>query len=122
MIERTKQINIGEKHFTVNFPNVGQLIDIEARKQSLTGNRYGSMAASGIASMYMALDVVDTIAFLTVCVPEIAKYYNIIDYSSLSPDKMNTYVTVYKEQILPWYNQIMMELKGVTDDSKGAKS
>ena len=33
MIERTKQINIGEKHFTVNFPNVGQLIDIEARKQ-----------------------------------------------------------------------------------------
>lgn len=122
MIERSKKITIGEKSFIVNFPNVGQMIDIESMKQSLTGNRYGSMASSGIASMYLALDIVDTIAFLTICVPDIAKYYNITDYSSLSSDKINTYVTVYKEQILPWYNKILMELRGITDDSEGTKS
>ena len=122
MIERSKKITIGEKSFIVNFPNVGQMIDIESMKQSLTGNRYGSMASSGIASMYLALDIVDTIAFLTICVPDIAKYYNIIDYSSLSSDKINTYVTVYKEQILPWYNKILMELRGITDDSEETKS
>jgi hypothetical protein len=122
MIERSKKITIGEKSFIVNFPNVGQMIDIESMKQSLTGNRYGSMASSGIASMYLALDIVDTIAFLTICVPDIAKYYNITDYSSLSSDKINTYVTVYKEQILPWYNKILMELRGITDDSEETKS
>ena len=122
MIERSKKITIGEKLFIVNFPNVGQMIDIESMKQSLTGNRYGSMASSGIASMYLALDIVDTIAFLTICVPDIAKYYNITDYSSLSSDKINTYVTVYKEQILPWYNKILMELRGITDDSEETKS
>ena len=122
MIERSKKITIGEKSFIINFPNVGQMIDIESMKQSLTGNRYGSMASSGIASMYLALDIVDTIAFLTICVPDIAKYYNITDYSSLSSDKINTYVTVYKEQILPWYNKILMELRGITDDSEETKS
>ena len=122
MIERSKKITIGEKSFIVNFPNVGQMIDIESMKQSLTGNRYGSMASSGIASMYLALDIVDTIAFLTICVPDIAKYYNITDYSSLSSDKINTYVTVYKEQILPWYNKILMELRGITNDSEETKS
>ena len=122
MIERSKKITIGEKSFIVNFPNVGQMIDIESMKQSLTGNRYGSMASSGIASMYLALDIVDTIAFLTICVPDIAKYYNITDYSSLSSDKINTYVTVYKEQILHWYNKILMELRGITDDSEETKS
>ena len=122
MIERSKKITIGEKSFIVNFPNVGQMIDIESMKQSLTGNRYGSMASSGIASMYLALDIVDTIAFLTICVPDIAMYYNITDYSSLSSDKINTYVTVYKEQILPWYNKILMELRGITDDSEETKS
>lgn len=122
MIERSKKITIGEKSFIVNFPNVGQMIDIESMKQSLTGNRYGSMASSGIASMYLALDIVDTIAFLTICVPDIAKYYNITDYSGLSSDKINTYVTVYKEQILPWYNKILMELRGITDDSEETKS
>lgn len=121
MIERSKKITIGEKSFIVNFPNVGQMIDIESMKQSLTGNRYGSMASSGIASMYLALDVADAIAFLTVCVPDMAKYYNITDYSSLPADKMNVYVNIYKEQILPWYNKILMELSGITNDSEEAK-
>lgn len=122
MIERSKKITIGEKSFVVNFPNVGQMIDIESMKQSLTGNRYGSMASSGIASMYMALDVVDTIAFLSVCVPDMAKYYNIQDYATLSADKMNQYVKIYKEELLPWYNKILMELRGITDDSENQNS
>lgn len=118
MIERSKKITIGEKSFIVNFPNVGQMIDIESMKQSLTGNRYGSMASSGIASMYMALDVVDAIAFLTVVVPDIAKYYNIQDYMKLSPDKMSEYTKIYKVEILPWYNSILMELRGITNESE----
>lgn len=122
MIERSKKITIGEKSFVVNFPNVGQMIDIESMKQSLTGNRYGSMASSGITSMYMALDVVDTIAFLSVCVPDMAKYYNIQDYTTLSADKMNQYVKIYKEELLPWYNKILMELRGITDDSENQNS
>lgn len=122
MIERTKKVTIGEKSFVVNFPNVGQMIDIESMKQSLTGNRYGSMASSGIASMYMALDVVDTISFLTICVPDIAKYYNIQDYTTLPADKMNQYVKLYKDEILPWYNKILMELRGITDDSENENS
>lgn len=122
MIERSKKITIGEKSFVVNFPNVGQMIDIESMKQSLTGNRYGSMASSGIASMYMALDVVDTISFLSVCVPDMAKYYNIQDYATLPADKMNQYVKIYKEELLPWYNKILMELRGITDDSERQNS
>ena len=122
MIERSKKVTIGEKSFVVNFPNVGQMIDIESMKQSLTGNRYGSMASSGIASMYMALDVVDTISFLTICVPDIAKYYNIQDYTTLPADKMNQYVKLYKDEILPWYNKILMELRGITDDSEKENS
>lgn len=50
MIERQKKFSIGEKTFTAQFPNVGQLIDLESLKQALTNNRYGVMAASGVAS------------------------------------------------------------------------
>ena len=52
MIQRVKKFNIGEKSFTVSFPNVGQIIDVESLKQALTGGRYGVMASSGVASMY----------------------------------------------------------------------
>lgn len=116
MIERVKKFNIGKKSFVVEFPNVGQLIDLESLKQALTSNRYGVMAASGVASMYYALDMVDAIAFFQVCVPEVAKYYNIKNYTSLEPEKISDLVKVYQDEIRPWFDNIMNELKNVRLD------
>ena len=121
MIERSKSFRIGEKQFVVKFPNVGQIIEIESLKQALTNNKYGAMAQSGIVSMYYALDFVDAIAFLKICAPDVGRYYNIDDFTSVSPEIMEQFVKVYKEDIYPWYNGVMNELRNVMndDDSKG---
>lgn len=116
MIERKKKFSIGEKTFTVDFPNVGQLIDLESLKQALTSNKYGVMAQSGIRSMYYALDIVDTIAFFQVCVPSVSKYYDIKNYTTLPPDKVNELMEVYLKEIKPWFDSIMNELRGVKID------
>lgn len=113
MIERQKKFSIGDKTFIVNFPNVGQLIDLESLKQALTNNRYGVMAASGVASMYYVLDIVDAVAFFQVCVPAVAKYYNVKNYTSLSPENVKNFVDAYQNQIKPWFDKTMLELKGV---------
>lgn len=122
MIERQKKFNIGEKAFTVQFPNVGQLIDLESLKQALTSNRYGVMAASGVASMYYVLDMVDAIAFFQVCVPDVAKYYDIKNYTLLSPEKLKDLVEVYQKEIRPWFEKIMAELKGIDLNDGGNKT
>ena len=118
MIERTKKITIGEKSFLINFPNVGQIIDMESIKQALTNNRYGAMASSAVVSMYYALDIVDTIAFFKVCVPELTKYYDISNYTVLSNEKMKDLVTVFQKEIKPWYESVMNELKNAIDDDR----
>lgn len=122
MIERTHAFNIGEKKFVVNFPNVGQILDMESLKQALTDNRYGAMVVSGIASMYHALDLVDTIVFFQVCIPSIAKYYNIQNYTSLSLDKIQDLVKVYKEEIKPWYEKVMSDLKEVVKNENESRT
>ena len=103
MIERSKKITIGKKSCVVEFPNVGQILDIESMKQALTNNRYGIMAKSDIKSMYYALDVVDAVSFLTVVAPEVGKYFNVGNYLSLSPEKVQEFVDVYQKDIYPWY-------------------
>ena len=95
MIERQKRFKIGEHQFIANFPNVGQLIDMESLKQALTNNRYGVMAQSGVASMYDALDMVDAIAFLQVVVPDVARYLNIKSYAALPPERMRQFVDAF---------------------------
>lgn len=114
MIQRTKKFQIGEKTFIVNFPNVGQIIDIEGLKQAMTNNKYGAMASSGIISMYYALDFVDCASFLQVCCSDVARYFDIKNYMELSPEKMEEFVEVYKKDILPWYNEVMSELRNLT--------
>lgn len=115
-IERQKKFTIGEKTFVAKFPNVGQIIDLESLKQALTNNRYGQMASSGIASMYNALDLVDAVAFFQVIVPEVSRYYDIKSYAKLELDKVQDLVKAYQEQIRPWFDKTMLELKGIATD------
>lgn len=122
MIEREITISYNGKKFQVKFPNVGQLIDIESLKNALTGGKYGSFAASGVKSMYFILDIVDTIAFLTVMCPKLKNFITEeedgIDYTQMKPETVKTLVTVYKEQILPWYSKIMGQLySSATNDT-----
>ena len=111
MIERSKKFTIGKKSFVGEFPNVGQILDIESMKQALTNNRYGIMAKSDIKSMYYALDVVDAVSFLTVVAPEVGLHFNVGNYLSLSPEKVQEFVDVYQKEIYPWYAQTLEELK-----------
>lgn len=116
MIERECSFNVKEKKFTVKFPNVGQLIDLESLKQALTNNKYGVMAASGISSMYFVLDIVDAIAFYQTCVPNVAKYYDIKNYTTLSPEEIKDLVEAYQKEIKPWFDKSMLVLRGVTKE------
>lgn len=112
-MERTKSFKIGEHSFTAKFPNVGQLIDLESYKQSLTNGRYGQMAASGIRSQYYALDLIDAIVFFQVVVPEVGKYFDISNYASISLEKAKPLIEVYQTEIRPWFESTMNELKGI---------
>ena len=113
MIERNLTISIGEKKFSCDFPNVGQLIDLESLKQSLTNNKYGVMASSGITNMYYALDLVDAISFYQICVPSVAKFYDIKNFASLSVDRIKELglIEVYQEQIKPWFDKNLISMK-----------
>lgn len=120
MIEREITISYNDKKFQVKFPNVGQLIDIESLKNSLTMGKYGQFAASGVKSMYFILDVVDTIAFMTVMCPKLKNFItdedSDKDYTQMKPETVKELVMVYKKQILPWYSNILKFLYNTNED------
>lgn len=118
MIERSIKFTIGKKSFIAEFPNVGQIIDIESLKQALTSNKYGQMAVSGIQSQYFALDIVDAIAFYQICVPSVAQYYDISNYANISLDKATELINAYQKQIRPWYERVMKELRSVAEEDE----
>lgn len=121
MIEREIAINYNGKKFIVKFPNVGQLMDIEALKVALTGGKYGTFAASGIKSMYFVLDMVDAISFFSVMCPRLKNFITEedveVDYTQMNSQSIKPLVDIYKKEVAPWYNQVMSELYASTNET-----
>lgn len=118
-IEKQKKFTIDGTTFIAKFPNVGQLIDLESFKQALTTNRYGQMASSGVVSMYQALDLVDAIAFFQIVVPEVGKRFDINNYTQMGLDEIKHIVDAYQNEIKPWFDKTMLELKGLAVENDG---
>lgn len=120
MIEREIVINYNGKKFTVKFPNVGQIMDIESLKVALTGGKYGTFAASGIKSMYFVLDMVDAISFFSVMCPRLKNFITEedtdVDYTQMNPQSIKPLIDIYKKEVMPWYNKIMSELYASTNE------
>lgn len=110
----------GETH-TVQFPNVGQHMDIEAMKQSLTNGKYGEMVRAGVKTSDRNLDLVDAISTFSVLLPKIKDRFS----GSLLSIEIKAGLELaksYTEQYVPWYNNIMnqldLEYKGLADAAK----
>lgn len=120
-LERKKSFTFQGEKVTVNFPNVGQMIDMEALKQSVTGNKYGSMSASGVKSMFFALDMVDALVFFEVMCPKMKRLMNIKSFTEIPPEEMKPVVDAYKVHVAPWYNKLLNDLYNLTEDAGKSK-
>jgi hypothetical protein len=96
------EITIGENDYVINYPKVGQFVEVEAMKSRLTRDTYTSMTEGGTVPSQMARYTVDMIAFLSVCCPKIKADLNVDSFSDLEMIESKKILKVYVKDILPW--------------------
>lgn len=101
MLNREISIRIKENAYTVKFPNIGQIIDIESRKAALSSGQYKNLVSAGTRFSIVALDYIDMISTFTIIIPDLIKDMN-IDMFSLDLDKGKELIKVYKKEVLPF--------------------
>lgn len=109
-LNRTKVIKIAEKDYTVKFPTVGQIMDIEQRKQILTASTYGAMVRTITRSSVFTLELVDAISCFTVLLPELSKDLDVKSYLDMDAFQGRELVKVYNEDFRPWFQPFLKEL------------
>lgn len=120
---RSKKITIKENSYELKFPTVGQLIDIEILKSSLSKGNYSNLLSNANVFSLAALDMIDAEAYLTVLIgKELKKHLNIDSFSELSLEDGNIVRKVYKEQVLPFVEEILkvINTKEESEDQKDA--
>jgi hypothetical protein len=116
---KSKLINYKENSYTINFPSVGQIQDIESFKISFSNGRYVDMASSGLRIHSLTLDITDAVSYFAILCPTMLKDLDIKNWRALDPFVAKELVSVYKKEFIPWFRPLLEDLyKYDEDESK----
>lgn len=107
---KTKLIDFKNNSYTINFPNVGQLQDIEAFKITYSNGRYVDLMNSGLKMHEQMLDITDAVSYLSVLCPTLMKDLGVKSWRSLDPFMAKELVKCYKNDFIPWFKPILEDL------------
>jgi len=107
---KQKIVNILGESYTVEFPTIGQLQDIEAFKISYTNGKYVDMALSNFKIHNFMLDVTDAVSYLSILIPELKSNMKIKTWRDLDPIMAKALVQDYKNEFIPWFKPLVDDL------------
>jgi hypothetical protein len=101
--------------FFAQAPTNGNFIDIESRRLALTSGKYSDLMNTNTKTAQYALDLADAMAVISILIPalKLAKYDNYLDVPLLEGKAL---VRAYKQQIAPWYADILRLLFAEDDE------
>lgn len=116
-MERKKELVVSvegvENIYTVEWPTVQQIIDIESFKLSITKGKYTEMIMLSTKWSNRALNSADMCAYLIVMAPQLIKDMKVNPRNLDLVDSTEGLMKVYLEQFVPWWNEYekMIDLK-----------
>lgn len=119
----TKTIKVGVEEHIISYPNVGQKLEIEARKILFSKDLYGQLVQSGTVQSSAMLDIIDAYAYLSVLCPTLGLKPE--NFDKLTPVLEKTFVIAYRTDVVGWLvgidNDIIESILGTkeikTDDN-----
>lgn len=102
-LNRKLTFQVKNNSYTVEFPTVGQFIDIESLKVSVSKGEYGNLIRSGTSAGFDALELIDVACYFKVLCPKLAEDLG-RPYEDLDAIDFLELRQVYREKIKPWLN------------------
>lgn len=116
-LAKTVKVSLNGKDYIVGMPNVGQQMEIESLKMSLTNNNYGEMAKSGLRTHQYNLDLVDGLSYFSILIKDFRKDMKVESLMDMDAFLGKHVVQAFRKQFNPWYKAFVEELhKGVFED------
>lgn len=105
-IEKSVVVKINGKNFVIEFPNIGQMMEIESKKTALSIGNYKDMISLGTKSSQFNLDLIDATATFSVLIPDLNVLFGVKTILDLSVLDGKRLVDSYNEFFYPWFKQI----------------
>jgi len=122
-LSKELQVKIQGNDYTIKFPNIGQIVDIETNKTFYSKGQHSNLVRSGLVASRLALDLVEMASTFIVVIPDLEKnLMGVTTLFQLDAVAGMDLVKIYREEFMPWYAKWIDVLRGVDDkedDKKG---
>ena len=98
-------LKIGENIYSLDFPNIGQLISIERLKIKMSDNTYNQLLFGPTKQSQLAFTAVEAIATFTILIPKLKEDLQIKNILLLPLPRIKEITGVYEEIFYPWYEE-----------------
>lgn len=102
-------LTIAGVKYTIKYPNVGEMLEIDNKKMLLTNGQYGEYLASPVMtkSLRFVLDLVDALSHFSVLIPGLTNQLKVESYMQIDVVTGKELVKVYRDSFTPWYEELM---------------
>lgn len=114
---KTKQ-KIGAKEYEMEFPNVGQVLEVENLKMLLSGNSYGQLIRSGHNTAVELLNLIDGVAYFSVLAPNFKEDFKIEDFTKIGALEQKQ-ISIAFVKFWTWYKEIENSINQSIIDALG---
>lgn len=115
-MERIKKFKFQDREYSIEFPNVGQYMEIESNKLDYSNNKYSSFITSRTFSALRAVQIVECVSILSVLCPNLFKDMKVENYSEIDAKDFVELIKIYQKEISPWYSKWFNEFNKVFED------
>lgn len=97
------EIAVKDRKYKIDYPNTGQLIDIEKMKATLSGNSYDGISNQNTNSGFYAKYLIDMVATFNILCPDLIKDLKVKSILELNAVDSNILLKIYVKELLTWF-------------------
>lgn len=102
LLNRDCTLIVKKVNYSVNFPKVSDILNIEVKKSELSRGQYGSMMESGTLDASIVVGLINAYATFSVVCPKLIEDLK-VNFLDLDLGDAMELLNVYTKQYFPWY-------------------
>ena len=108
-MERKKTFKFRGTEYQIEFPTVGQYIDIESEKLNHSNGQFTTLIQAGTLSGLRAVQIIESISIYSILCPQLVKELKVNSFKDIDAKDFIELLKIYSKEISPWYNEWFKE-------------
>ena len=116
-LERIKKFTFKGEECQIEFPTVGQYLDIENQKLIQSDGQWVNLIKNQTISALRSIQIIECVSILMVLCPKLFKNMKVLSYKEIDAIDFIELLSIYNNEINPWYTEWFKQFNDVISNA-----